>query len=64
MKFVKRYELSVTPVRQKSPVSESEAGQYTGHTVGKQLELEAAGLTFTPATQGLVETACRAVRCT
>lgn len=53
VKFAIRYELSVTPERQKSPVSESEAGPGTGHTASKQLELEVAASTFTPATKGL-----------
>lgn len=53
MRFAIRYKLSVTPVRQKSPVSESEAGQGTGHTASKQLELEVATSTFRPVTKAL-----------
>lgn len=52
MKFAIRYELLLTPVRQKSPVSEAEARQGTGHTASKQLELEVAALTFTTVTKG------------
>lgn len=51
MKFAIRYELPVTLVRQKSPVSK--AGQGTGHTASKQLDLEVAASTFTPVTKGL-----------
>lgn len=53
MKCGVRYELSVTQVRQESPVSEVEAGLGTGHTASKQLELDGAGLTFTSVTRGL-----------
>lgn len=53
MKLAIRYELSVTSVRQKSPVSEAQAGQGAGHTASKQLELEVAASTFTPVTKGL-----------
>ncbi len=51
MKFAIRYKLSLTPVRQKSPVSEPEAGQGSGRTASKQLELEVARATFPPATK-------------
>lgn len=53
MKVAIRYELSVTPVRQKSPVREAEAGSGRGHTASKQLELEVAASTFIPLAKGL-----------
>lgn len=53
MKFAIRYELQVTPVRQKSPVSKPEASQGTGHAASTQLELEVTASTFTSVTKGV-----------
>lgn len=53
MKFAIRYKLLVTPVKQKSPVSEPEAGRGAAHTAGKQLESEVATSAFGPVTKAL-----------
>lgn len=53
IKLATRYELALTSVRQKSPVSEAESGLGRGHTATKHLELEVAALMFTLTTEVL-----------